>query len=210
MKAIDLTGLKTNKLTVLYRDGKNKFGQLLWKCVCECGNETSVVAARITSGHTKSCGCLQVEVTIARSYKHGYDKRKNITGEYRSWSHIKSRCYNKKVPSYNDYGGRGIIMCDRWVNSFENFLADMGNKPTPKHSIDRFPDNDGNYEPSNCRWATSAQQAQNRRSSKLTMEDALYIRNSDKSSLDLSIIYNVSRPNINSIKTNKIFKQNNH
>jgi len=83
--------------------------------------------------------------------------------EYNTWENMKSRCYNKNNKCYHYYGGRGIKVCDRWLNSFENFYIDMGKKPTPKHSIDRFPNNNGNYEPSNCRWATQKQQVGNRR-----------------------------------------------
>jgi hypothetical protein len=86
--------------------------------------------------------------------------------EYRIWTHIKTRCFNPRVPEYGNYGGRGISMCDRWRNSFESFLLDMGERPTAEHSIDRFPNNDGHYEPGNCRWATTKEQANNMRSNR--------------------------------------------
>jgi hypothetical protein len=88
------------------------------------------------------------------------------SAEYRIWTHIKSRCFNAKVPEYKNYGGRGVTMCDRWRESFAAFLADVGPRPSPAHSIDRFPDNDGNYEPGNCRWATVKEQANNMRSNR--------------------------------------------
>ena len=91
--------------------------------------------------------------------KHGYA---NKTAEYRAWGHIKSRCYNPNVYNYNNYGGRGIAMCDRWLNSFENFLLDMGDRPSAKHSIDRINSN-GDYEPSNCKWSTTKEQSRNLR-----------------------------------------------
>lgn len=89
------------------------------------------------------------------------------TGEHNSWSGMKARCYNQNNRQYNLYGGRGIRVCERWLTSFENFFEDMGLKPTLKHSLDRYPDRDGNYEPGNCRWATSYEQAQNLKSTKL-------------------------------------------
>ena len=99
-------------------------------------------------------------------YKHGHTVGSRKTPEYSSWHGIKARCYKPHNSRYSSYGGRGITMCDRWINSFENFLEDMGSKPTPKHSIDRI-DVNGNYEPSNCRWATMEQQMLNKQNSKV-------------------------------------------
>ena len=92
---------------------------------------------------------------------HG-ESHDNRTTEYTSWLSMRMRCLQPSHDSYARYGGRGITICDRWINSFENFLADMGRKPTPQHSLDRFPDKDGNYEPTNCRWATKSEQIANR------------------------------------------------
>jgi len=94
---------------------------------------------------------------------HGHNRRGKTTKEYRSWYHMKTRCYNKKRPYWKYYGGRGIKVCDRWKDSFVNFLSDMGNKPTSKHSLDRI-DNNGDYSPDNCKWSTSKQQTRNKRS----------------------------------------------
>lgn len=137
-----------------------------WECLCECGKLVVVKGGNLNSGNTKSCGCYSDESKVNR-IKHGNNRKGNITSEYRSWASMKSRCTNENVIGYQEYGGRGIKVCDRWLNSFENFLDDMGKKPTPTHSLDRYPNNeDGNYEPSNCRWGTDEQQSKNRRSNK--------------------------------------------
>lgn len=96
--------------------------------------------------------------------KHGYSRKGKVAPEWTAWSSMRNRCFNKKHKSYFRYGGRGISVCGRWLgeNGFANFIADMGNKPSPKHTLDRFPNNDGNYEPSNCRWATPKEQCNNR------------------------------------------------
>ncbi len=99
--------------------------------------------------------------------KHGHARKGKYTPEYYAWSDAKGRCYRKTKWNYERYGGRGITMCERWLNSFANFLADMGLRPSPEHSLDRFPNNNGNYEPGNCRWATRKQQVRNRRSNQL-------------------------------------------
>jgi len=123
--------------------------------VCDCGNEKEMVVSNVALGKSKSCGCLSVETTGDRARTHGMTG----TPEYRTWRAIWNRCTNAKLERYPRYGGRGISVCDRW-KSFENFYADMGKRPSAKHSIERD-DVDGNYEPRNCRWATKKEQARN-------------------------------------------------
>jgi len=160
----DLTGQKYGRLTVISFDGISKNGAARWLCKCKCNKLVSVAASNLRLSRTRSCGCLQRERTRASEYKHGHAAtRKGVASiEYRAWLSMKGRCYNKKVLAYDRYGGRGISVCERWRNSFPNFLADMGPKPSPELSLDRI-DNDGNYEPSNCRWATAKQQNNNQR-----------------------------------------------
>lgn len=142
-------GAQFGKLTVLERL-PNRKGNPMLKCKCECGNESVVQGSNLTTGHTRSCGCIQI--------KHS----QSYTREYKTWIAIKRRCCDPNNCGYPRYGAVGIKICDKWINDFPAFYADMGPKPTPKHSIDRK-DNDGNYEPGNCRWATTAEQARNKR-----------------------------------------------
>lgn len=163
----DLTGKVYGRLTLIRRLGYIKCTWYL--CQCACGVQKELDLNNLASGRTRSCGCLQKEFAGSASVTHGFASLKGGAkpSMYRSWQHIKSRCFNKKTKSYPGYGGRGISMCERWRFSFQNFLADMGEPPAPKgYTIERI-DNDGNYEPGNCCWATRAEQSKNKRNTRL-------------------------------------------
>lgn len=161
MRVVDLTGQLFGSLRALRRD-ENASGAVRWMCACVCGVEYSVAACNLKSGHCRSCGCVGRETRRAASTTHGLTR----TREYQSWNAMKSRCENSDVKEYRYYGGRGIRVCDRWRESFEAFLADMGPRPAGT-TLDRFPNGDGNYEPGNCRWATDVEQARNRRGNRI-------------------------------------------
>jgi len=159
MHFIDITGQKFRKLTALHVDGHHKNGQIMWLCQCDCGQKISVLGNNLRAGRTRSCGCLQLN--WVRNGKPASRHNGTGTPEFRAWSMMRDRC--RKGHSNSKYhGDRGIAVCERW-NKFENFLADMGPRPSPKHSLDRYPNNDGHYEPGNCRWATKSEQSRNRR-----------------------------------------------
>lgn len=160
--AENISGKSFGRLIVLYRVNCGRFYRCpTWMCECSCGNTKMVQASALRSGETRSCGCLRSEIKS----KHGHSNR---TPEYCAWSDMIQRCTNSKVKSYKHYGGRGIKVCRRWLGEegFQNFFSDMGLRPSPTHSLDRHPNNNGNYKPTNCRWATKQQQLSNTRSNR--------------------------------------------
>jgi len=159
---LNITGMRFGRLMAIHPNGHDinpSRKHILWACVCDCGVTTDVRLNALRSGGTKSCGCIQKEGNFNR--KHGMTK----TPEYRSWAHIKARCFNPKHKDFSDYGGRGIKMCESWEKSFEAFFADMGKKPEGMKSIDRI-DVNGNYCKENCRWANDHMQSRNKRNNR--------------------------------------------
>lgn len=158
----NLVGMKFGRLTVLERadDRVNKKGKhsIMWKCLCECGNIKVISRNSLLSHNVQSCGCLRAEKTRERRFRHGLRN----TQLYRAWSNIKTRCYNPKKDTYAYYGGKGITMCQEWLNNFMAFYNwSMNNGYKKGLTIDRLNPN-GNYEPSNCRWVTASQQQNNK------------------------------------------------
>lgn len=160
----DLTGHKFGRLTIVEFVGKNSARVALWKCLCECGNSLVAPANNIKSGNTSSCGCLKSEMMRARNCALAKQNGESLSPFYMLYKSMFARCYTRSNNSYPRYGGRGITVCARWTGpkGYFNFKKDMGERPTPKHSIERR-NNDGNYTPKNCYWATQDQQAQNKR-----------------------------------------------
>jgi len=179
-KATINIGDKFWRLTVLKElppiKKKSKGVDRIFEMMCDCGKVKNYYLSNFKSGHTKSCGCLNSEMVIHRnitekrygglgSRTHG-ESSNNITAEYRTWIGMRNRCKGKRDMEAKHYLDKGIVVCDRWLNSFENFLSDMGRRPTGKHSIDRI-NSKGNYEPSNCRWATQKEQQNNKSSNRI-------------------------------------------
>lgn len=159
---IDLVGQRFGRLVVLERAHVVRRGNAAyWTCLCDCGQQKVVHGNGLRKGLASSCGCFQRERASEGNRTHGLTH----SLEYRTWQMMKDRCYNPKANYYRIYGGRGIAVCPRWRDSFESFLADMGPRPTPRHSIDRL-NSDGPYEKGNCRWATPMEQGNNKRNNR--------------------------------------------
>ena len=166
---LNLVGQQFGRLIVKVEGGRRRtaggHSVRLWLCVCSCKQETFVSTVDLRSGDTRSCGCLNDDARHkpGRTRKHGGYIGDYPIPEMRSYTSMKQRCLNPKATGFKNYGKRGIKICDRWLGNdgFKNFLADMGPRPAGK-SLDRFPNNDGNYEPGNVRWATAKQQRGNR------------------------------------------------
>jgi hypothetical protein len=156
--AHNLTGLRFGRLTALHRAPNNAKDRVMWRCRCDCGNEIVTAAMSLRTCDTKSCGCLHDEKIGLASRSHGRSK----TQLYAIWKAMKGRCYIASNTSYDRYGARGVRVCDRWRNSFEAFLQDIGEPPVPDMSLERI-NNSGDYEPGNVRWATRIEQGANKR-----------------------------------------------
>lgn len=156
---VDMSGRRIGRLVVVERVGTTADRSLQWRCRCDCGQETVVCARSLRKSHpTESCGCLRREQSSQQNRTHGMSHK---VPEYEIWMGMKQRCENPNTDFFYRYGGRGIAVCARWRDDFAAFLADVGSRPTAQHSIDRI-DGDGDYEPSNVRWATAREQRINR------------------------------------------------
>lgn len=160
-KLMDLTGQRFGRWTVIDRAPDRRRGYPEWNCVCDCGGRGAVRANILRTGQSRSCGCLNREdkrrVCLARNTTHGMSK----TPTYDTWQNMITRCHNPAATAYYKYGAKGVTVCDRWRESFEAFLADVGTRPGRAHTIDRI-DNARGYEPGNCHWATMKAQQNNR------------------------------------------------
>lgn len=164
----NITGQRFNMLVALETTRVSPSGQAYWRFRCDCGGEKEIRASHAKSGQIKSCGCSSGALIGASHTKHGYWKGNVSAPEYSAWCLARTRCHNPNNQAFKDYGARGISMCDRWrvgedgKSGFECFIADMGDRPTPRHSLDRV-ENDKGYSPDNCRWATRIEQMRNTR-----------------------------------------------
>lgn len=167
---INLIGQRYGRLTVQSYAGQDKQRKSTWHCTCICGSQVTVTGSHLRSGDTRSCGCYRLEVAVLNgkaSVKHGQARKGQETPEYKTWRCMIDRCTNPNAPNYRYYGARGIAVCRRWRESFQNFFADMGQRPSRSYSIHRLRNSRG-YSPSNCAWASPLEQAHHKRTLKLT------------------------------------------
>ncbi len=206
---IDLIGKRFGRLVVI-EEAERKNRKLRWKCKCDCNSYVYVIGYSLRDGRTKSCGCFSIELVKKRNITHGMSPRTGQHPIYMAYTGLMQRCYNTNNDRYKNYGGRGITVCDLWRESFENFLADMQKNWEKGLTIDRI-DNDGNYEPSNCRWATKQIQNQNQSNTKLNPEIVREIRafhkdNPHISKVEISKMYGVSGRHIGHIVNYQTWK----
>lgn len=194
----DRAGERYGRLAVVAFSGLDAYGRSLWDCLCECGRSKVVPGGHLRSGHTRSCGCLLTEVA-RRPVRHGHGRGQRnggVTAEYGAWRNMKTRCLNPRSSDFANYGGRGITVCARWRAGFEYFLADMGPRPSSGHTLDRI-DNDGPYEPGNCRWATQREQGNNKRTNRHVTIDGRRLTISEAArtyAIDRRSLTEVARP----------------
>lgn len=184
MRILNLTGSRFGRLVVICTVGKNRHNKRMWLCQCDCGEFTTTTSGDLRSSGTTSCGCIQRERTSAANTIHGGSG----DAAYTSWKEMIRRCSNPKSSSFSRYGGRGISVCERW-NNYLHFKEDMGERPSGK-TLDRINPN-GNYEPSNCRWATSKTQSRNRRNSRFLIVGGVAIN-----LVDVAVIMGVHRSTV--------------
>jgi hypothetical protein len=193
----DLSGLKFGMLTVIERcEVKLPSYAYTWVCKCECGNSVirgiSDIRKSLKLGRNSNCGCHRSQ--------HNKTHGKSKTPEYHAWIAAIRRCTDPQYASYRNYGGRGIKVCERWRNSFETFLADMHNRPSPLHSLDRM-DNDGNYTPTNCKWSTKREQVINRRNLKIGVSGVTGVLSNKYGTYTVRISHNHKRINLGNFQT---------
>jgi len=209
---VNLKGQKFGRLIAIEALAKREFRGVVWLCKCDCGSYVEVVSNKLRQGNTKSCGCLNKERVIEVNKIHGHAANKMKTPTYSTWGALKSRCNNPNDKRYDYYGGRGITVCKRWLRSFENFLEDMGERPKDS-TIDRI-ENDGGYEPDNCRWATREKQIRNSRQAKLNPLKVQVIKKLLKESnlmvKEIAEIFHVGPGTISNIKAEKTWADINY
>lgn len=180
--------MKFGRLELIEITNERRSFRRVFRCRCDCGNTVDRREDHLVSGATQSCGCLMREFASQSMRTHGEGSRSKRSDELNIYNGMKARCLNPKHKNWDRYGGRGISICARWLENYENFLADMGRRPSDKHSLERDEVN-GNYEPNNCRWATAVEQQRNKTSTVLDPEIAARIRSlaaSGMSKIDIS------------------------